>query len=129
MTHHTKWRLLSIAIYVIFVIICIAFKLLRPSDIGMAWSIFWYIAAAGLAYYFYFKNISYQEVVYYARQLNLDRSDLEAIVPNRKNTAEVPDPAHPNMFSPIVQVPLGILNQLSDELIKQAKAQSVVPFK
>ncbi len=40
MTHHTKWRLLSIAIYVIFVIICIAFKLLRPSDIGMAWSIF-----------------------------------------------------------------------------------------
>ncbi|WP_054708576.1 hypothetical protein [Secundilactobacillus paracollinoides] len=90
---------------------------------------FWYIAAAGLAYYFYFKNISYQEVVYYARQLNLDRSDLEAIVPNRKNTAEVPDPAHPNMFSPIVQVPLGILNHLSDELIKQAKEQSVAPFK
>ncbi len=129
MTHHTKWRLLSIAMYVIFVVICIIFKLLRPADIGWSWSVFWYIAAAGIAYYFYFKNVAYQEVVYYAKKLQMTRSDLEAIVPNRKNTAEVPDPDHPNIFSPIVQVPLAILNRLSDELIKQAKEQEIPPFK
>ncbi|WP_175279790.1 hypothetical protein [Secundilactobacillus collinoides] len=86
MTHHTKWRLLSIAMYVIFVVICIIFKLLRPADIGWSWSVFWYIAAAGIAYYFYFKNVAYQEVVYYAKKLQMNRSDLEAIVPNRKKT-------------------------------------------
>ncbi|KRM73281.1 hypothetical protein FC82_GL001473 [Secundilactobacillus collinoides DSM 20515 = JCM 1123] len=115
--------------YVIFVVICIIFKLLRPADIGWSWSVFWYIAAAGIAYYFYFKNVAYQEVVYYAKKLQMNRSDLEAIVPNRKNTAEVPDPDHPNIFSPIVQVPLAILNRLSDELIKQAKEQEIPPFK
>ena len=129
MSHKTKWRTISIAIYIIFVIVAVSLKLLTPARVGLSWSIFWYIAVAGFLYYFYFKNVAYQEVIYYARELHLNRSDLEAIVPDRKNTAEVPDPDHPNIFSPLVQVPLEIINKLTTELEKRAKDAQVTPFK
>ena len=129
MSHKTKWRTISIAIYIIFVIVAVSLKLLTPARVGLSWSIFWYIAVAGFLYYFYFKNVAYQEVIYYARELHLSRSDLEAIVPDRKNTAEVPDPDHPNIFSPLVQVPLEIINKLTTDLEKRAKDAQVTPFK
>ena len=129
MSHKTKWRTISIAIYIIFVIVAVSLKLLTPARVGLSWSIFWYIAVAGFLYYFYFKNVAYQEVIYYARELHLSRSDLEAIVPDRKNTAEVPDPDYPNIFSPLIKVPLEIINKLTTELEKRAKDAQVTPFK
>lgn len=120
---------ISIVIYVIFVICAVEFKLLDPAKIGWSWTVFWYIAAAGFMYYFYFKNMAYREVIYYARQFHLTKTDLEAIVPNRKNTAEVPDPDHPNIFTPLIQVPLSVTNPLTDVLEKRAKKENVKPFR
>jgi hypothetical protein len=80
-------------------------------------------------YYFYFKNMAYQEVIYYARQFHLKKVDLEAMVPDRKNTAEVPDPDHPNMLIPLIQVPLSVTNRLTDVLEQRAKTENVKPFK
>ena len=129
MTHRIKWATLSIVIYVIFVACAIAFKLLDPAKIGLSWTVFWYIAAAGLMYYFYFKNMAYREVIYYARQFHLTRLDLETMVPNRKKTAEVPDPDHPSIFTPLISVPLSVTNRLTDILEKRAKDEHVAPFK
>ncbi|HBF74417.1 MAG TPA: hypothetical protein DDW71_04065 [Lactobacillus sp.] len=129
MTHRAKWMTISVVIYVIFVVCAVAFKLLDPAKIGLSWTVFWYIAAAGLMYYFYFKNMAYQEVIYYARQFHLKKVDLEAMVPDRKNTAEVPDPDHPNILIPLIQVPLSVTNRLTDVLEKRANEENVKPFK
>ncbi|WP_279404062.1 hypothetical protein [Secundilactobacillus kimchicus] len=43
-------------------------------------------------YYFYFKNVSYQEVIYYARALHLDQAALEALVPDRKKNGRGAQP-------------------------------------
>lgn len=129
MTHRVKWASISIVIYVIFVACAIGFNLLNPAKIGISWTIFWYVAAAGLMYYFYFKNMAYQEVIYYARQLKLSKTDLEAMVPDRKNTAEVPDPDHPNILTPLIQVPLSVTNVLTDVLEKRAKDAGIAAFK
>ncbi|WP_288531753.1 hypothetical protein [uncultured Secundilactobacillus sp.] len=128
MTQHRKWQLISILAYVAFIVLAIVFKFLDPAKIGLSWTIFWVVFGAGIAYYFYFKNVSYQEVIYYARALHLDQAALEALVPDRKKTAEVPNPDRPNMFSPLAQVPIGVLNTLTDELAKQAKAAGIAKF-
>lgn len=120
---------ISVIIYVIFVICAVEFKLLDPAKIGLSWTVFWYIAAAGFMYYFYFKNMAYQEVIYYARQFHLTKTDLEAMVPDRKSTAEVPDPEHPSILTPLIQVPLSVTNRLTDVLEKRAKEENVTSFK
>lgn len=129
MTHRAKWMTISVIIYVIFVICAVEFKLLDPAKIGLSWTVFWYIAAAGFMYYFYFKNMAYQEVIYYARQFHLTKTDLEAMVPGRKSTAEVPDPEHPSILTPLIQVPLSVTNRLTDVLEKRAKEENVTSFK
>lgn len=129
MTHRAKWLSISVIIYAVFVVCAVAFKLLDPAKIGMSWTVFWYVAAAGFMYYFYFKNMAYREVIYYARQFHLTKADLEALVPNRKSTAEVPDPEHPGLLTPLIQVPLSVTNRLTDTLEKRAKEEHIAPFK
>ncbi|GAW98273.1 hypothetical protein [Secundilactobacillus mixtipabuli] len=129
MTHRAKWTVISVAIYVVFVICAVVFKLLDPARIGLSWTVFWYVAAAGFMYYFYFKNMAYQEVIYFARQFHLTKADLETMVPDRKATAEVPDPERPGILTPLIQVPLSVTNRLTDALEKRAKAEHVTPFK
>lgn len=129
LTHRTKWQLISTLIYIVFVIAAVVFKFLDPARIGIAWTIFWYVAVAGFMYYFYFKNMAYQEVIYYAHQFHLTQRDLEEMVPDRKKTAEVPNPEHPNILSPLIQVPLAVTNPLTDILEARAKEEDVAPFK
>ncbi|MTV82785.1 hypothetical protein [Secundilactobacillus folii] len=128
-THRVKWASISIIIYVIFVVCAVVFNFLDPAKIGISWTIFWYVAVAGFMYYFYFKNMAYQEVVYYARQFHLTKTDLEAMVPDRKKTAEVPDPERANIFTPLISIPLNVTNRLTDILEKRAHDEGVAPFK
>lgn len=67
MTHKQTWATVSTVIYVAFILAAVFTGFLNPSQIGLEWTIFWVVVVAGLCYYFYFKNISYREVVYYAK--------------------------------------------------------------
>lgn len=129
MTHRAKWLTISVVIYAVFAACTVEFKLLDPAQIGLSWTVFWYVAAAGFMYYFYFKNMAYREVIYYARQFHLTKADLEVMVPDRKKTSEVPDPDHPSILTPLIQVPLSVTNRLTDTLEKRAKAEHIEPFK
>lgn len=128
MTHRVKWAISAILIYVVFVVCAVVFDLLDPRQIGLAWTIFWYVVVAGIVYYLYFKNLAYQEVLYYARQLHLSKTDLAALVPNRPKTVALPDPAHPSLLAPVYQLPLSVTNQLTEVLIKRAKEAGIPRF-
>lgn len=121
MTHKQRWAAISAVIYVVFVVAAIIIGFLDPSQIGLQWTIFWYFVVAALCYYFYFKNVSYREVVYYATQLGLHQDDLKAMVPNLKETQDVPNPDHPDFFSPFAKVPINVVNVLTDKLVPMAK--------
>ncbi|WP_203642078.1 hypothetical protein [Levilactobacillus andaensis] len=129
MTHKQRWAAISIAIYVIFVIAAVVIGFLDPSQIGLEWTIFWYFVMAGLCYYFYFKNVSYREVVYYAKQLGLHKEDLVALIPHLKETQDVPDPDRPNFLSPFAKIPISVVNQLTDQLEPRAKEQDIAPYR
>jgi len=129
LTHKQRWALISVILYVVFVVAAIVWGFLDPSRIGLQWTIFWYFTGAGLAYYFYFKNVSYREVVYYAQQLGYNKADLVEMVPKLKENQDVPDPDHPNFFSPFAKVPITIVNELTDQLEPQAKAKDIPPYR
>jgi len=129
LTHKQRWAAISIAIYVIFVIAAVVIGFLDPSQIGLEWTIFWYFVMAGLCYYFYFKNVSYREVVYYAKQLGLHKEDLVALIPHLKETQDVPDPDRPSFLSPFAKVPISVVNQLTDQLEPRAKEQDIAPYR
>ena len=129
MTHKQRWAAVSVVLYLVFVIAAITTGFLDPSKIGLQWTIFWYFTGAGLAYYFYFKNVSYREVVYYAQQLGLHKDDLVAMVPKLKETQDVPDPDRPHFFSPFAKVPITVVNDLTDQLAPRAQEQQIPPYR
>ena len=128
MTQHRKWQLITVGLYIVYLAVAFGMNFITPAKVGLAWTIFWVVVGAGICYYLYFKNLSYQEVIYYARKLNLNQGDLEAMVPDRKEKDLVPNPDKPNLFSPIAQVQISTLNVLTDELEKRAKEQGIPAF-
>lgn len=128
MTTKHRWAAISVAIYVVFILAAVVIGFLNPARIGLQWTIFWVVAVAGLCYYFYFKNISYRVVIYYAKKLDLHKADLASLVPNLKDTQDVPDPDRPNLLSPFVGIPISVTNQLTEQLIDQAQQANIPPF-
>lgn len=128
MKNKTKWLTISIIIYIIFAIAVTASGLVAPSKIGLAWTLFWYLAVALFMVYFYYKSTNYDAVVYYAKQLHLTEEDLREMVPDIKKSDDVPNPDKPNLFSPIVQVSFKVLNALLPQLEKQAKEHQIPRF-
>lgn len=129
MSHKFRWAAVSVVLYIVFVIAALTIGFLDPAKIGLEWTIFWYFTAAGLAYYFYFKNYSYREVIYYARQLGLHKDDLVALIPKLKETQDVPDPDHAHFLSPYAKVPITVVNTLTDHLKPQALEQGIPEYK
>ncbi|HJE45480.1 hypothetical protein FD30_GL000806 [Levilactobacillus namurensis DSM 19117] len=129
LTHKQRWAAVSVVLYLVFVIAAITTGFLDPSKIGLQWTIFWYFTGAGLAYYFYFKNYSYREVIYYAQKLGLHKTDLLEMAPDLKHNQDVPDPDHPSFLSPFAQVPITVVNALTDQLLPQADAQHIPRYK
>ncbi|GAK47284.1 hypothetical protein LOSG293_040300 [Secundilactobacillus oryzae JCM 18671] len=124
----TKWLIISVIIYIIFVVAVTPTGILSPAQIGLPWTIFWYVVAAMFMYYFYYKNVSYAEVIYYAQQLKLTEDELRNMVPDIKKSEDVPNPAKPNLFSPLVQVSFRILNDLLPKLQQMAKEKGIEDF-
>lgn len=124
----TKWLIISVIIYIIFVVAVTPTGILSPAQIGLPWTIFWYVVAAMFMYYFYYKNVSYAEVIYYAQQLQLTEDELRNMVPDIKKSEDVPNPAKPNLFSPLVQVSFRILNELLPKLQQMAKEKEIEEF-
>lgn len=129
MTHKQHWAALSGALYLLFIVAAWFTNFLDPSRIGLEWTIFWLVTVAGLAYYFYFKNVIYREVIYYAQQLDYHKADLLALVPDLKPNQDVPDPDKPSFFSPFAQIPISVINQLTDHLVTAAKQHHVAPYR
>ncbi|MCH5464132.1 hypothetical protein [Levilactobacillus tujiorum] len=129
MTAKQCWASISILLYVAFVLVAIFTGIIAPKQVGLEWTIFWYFTAAGLCYYFYFKNVSYREVIYYAKKLGYHKDDLVSMVSKLKETQDVPDPDHPRLLSPLAKVPLTVVNQLTDQLEAQAKEQHIPRYR
>lgn len=129
MTHKQTWAIVSTVIYVAFILAAVLTGFLNPSQIGLEWTIFWVVVVAGLCYYFYFKNVSYREVIYYAKKLDYHKDDLVALVPKLKETQDVPDPDHPHFFSPFAGIPLAVTNRLTEQLEPLAKKQQILPYR
>lgn len=129
MTAKQCWASISILLYVAFVLVAIFTGIIAPKQVGLEWTIFWYFTAAGLCYYFYFKNVSYREVIYYAKKLGYHKDDLVSMVSKLKETQDVPDPDHPRLLSPFAKVPLTVVNQLTDQLEAQAKEQHIPRYR
>lgn len=129
MTAKQCWASISILLYIAFVLVAIFTGIIAPKQVGLEWTIFWYFTAAGLCYYFYFKNVSYREVIYYAKKLGYHKDDLVSMVSKLKETQDVPDPDHPRLFSPFAKVPLTVVNQLTDQLEAQAKEQHIPRYR
>ncbi|MGP3639336.1 hypothetical protein [Lentilactobacillus hilgardii] len=129
MSTKVKFSLISLIGYLIFATAAFTFGFLDPNRIGLQWSIFWYIAAALITYYLWFKNVVYKRVMYYARQLKLTKNDLQKFLPNLKKSQDIPDPQRKNYFAPIFNFPLQGLDVLDKELAKEAKEKGIKPFK
>lgn len=129
MSTKVKFAIIGVITYLIFVIAALTLGFLDPSRIGITWSIFWYVIAALIIYYLWFKNVVYQRVMYYARQMALTKTDLQQFLPHLKKSQEVPDPQRHNYFAPIFNFPLQGLDVLDKELTKMAAKQGVKPFK
>lgn len=129
MTAKQCWASISILLYIAFVLVAIFTGIIAPKQVGLEWTIFWYFTAAGLCYYFYFKNVSYREVIYYAKKLGYHKDDLVSMVSKLKETQDVPDPDHPRLLSPFAKVPLTVVNQLTDQLEAQAKEQHIPRYR
>lgn len=129
MSTKVKFAIIAVLTYIIFVIAAIGFGFLDPQKIGITWSIFWYVAAALIIYYLWFKNVVYHRVMYYARQLKLTKADLQKFLPNLKKSQVIPDPQRNNYFAPIFNFPLQGLDVLDKALTKEAKQRHIQPFK
>lgn len=129
MSTKVKLMLISILTYCIFVFLAIFIGFLSPAKIGITWTVFWYVAAAGIVYYLWFKNLVFQKVIYYARQLKLTQIDLAKMLPNLKESQVVPDPNKANLIAPLFNFPLQGLDILNTKLSKQAAEQGIKPFK
>lgn len=129
MTAKQCWASISILLYIAFVLVAIFTGIIAPKQVGLEWTIFWYFTVAGLCYYFYFKNVSYREVIYYAKKLGYHKDDLVSMVSKLKETQDVPDPDHPRLLSPLAKVPLTVVNQLTDQLEAQAKEQHIPRYR
>ncbi len=129
MSTKIKFAIVSICLYIIFVLLAIIVGFLNPAKIGITWSVFWYIAAAGIAYYLWFKNVIWARVKYYARMLDLRQIDLQKMVPNLKKSQVVPDPQRKTMFAPIFNFSLQGLDILDKNLTELAERKHIKPFK
>ncbi len=116
MSLKTKWTLISILTYVIFVILAVTTGILNPARIGIAWSVSWYIIAAAIVYYLWFKNIIFEQVMTKARKLGLSKNDLAKMLPKLKKNQEIPDPKKRHFFSPIFNFSLQNLDILNKKL-------------
>ncbi|KRL61183.1 hypothetical protein FD08_GL003019 [Lentilactobacillus parakefiri DSM 10551] len=104
-------------------------NILSPEKIGITWTIFWYVAAAGIVYYLWFKNLVFQRVMYYSKALNLTQVDLAKMLPNLKESQVVPDPGKPAIIAPIFNFPLQGLDILNAKLTPMAKQKGIPPFR
>ncbi|GHP14826.1 hypothetical protein YK48G_22510 [Lentilactobacillus fungorum] len=129
MSTKSKITIISILSYGFFVILAYFFKFLSPAKIGITWTAFWYIAVALIVYYLWFKNLIFQRVIYYARQLNLTQADLANRLPNLKPNQIVPDPHRVNLFAPLFTFPLQGLDRLNTQLTQEARQNGIKPFK
>ncbi|AQW20834.1 hypothetical protein PL11_002335 [Lentilactobacillus curieae] len=129
MTSKTKWTLIGILTYCIFIIVTLGFNLLAPNRVGITWTVFWYVAAALIIYYLCFKNWVYHRVLYYARKLELTQADLAAFLPDLKQTQEIPNPNKRHLFSPLFTLSLQNLDTLDRQVKKIAKTKNIDPYK
>ncbi|WP_040471098.1 hypothetical protein [Lentilactobacillus kisonensis] len=129
MATKSKLTIISILTYCLFVILTFFTGFLSPAKIGITWTVFWYVAVAGIIYYLWFKNLVFQKVIYYARQLQLTQTDLAKLLPNLKESQVVPDPQKANFIAPLFNFPLQGLDILNNKLAKQAAQQGVKPFR
>ncbi len=60
--------------------------------------------------------------------IETDRDELRNMVPDIKKSEDVPNPAKPNLFSPLVQVSFRILNDLLPKLQQMAKEKGIEDF-
>lgn len=129
LTHKLRWALAAAALYVAFVVIAVTTGFLAPSKIGLQWTILWYFVAAGLAYYFYFKNVTYREIIYYAQKLGYHYVDLKSWVPNLRANQDVPNPDKPRFFSPFTKVPITATNIIGDKLTAEAQQKGIPQYR
>ncbi|WP_225417460.1 hypothetical protein [Lentilactobacillus kosonis] len=97
----TRWTLIGILTYCIFAVITFGFNLLSPARVGITWTVFWYIAAALIIYYICFKNLVFRRMLYNARQLHMTKTDLATLLPNMKQSQDIPNPDKHQPFSPL----------------------------
>ncbi|MDS1016170.1 hypothetical protein [Lentilactobacillus buchneri] len=129
MSTKSKLTIISILTYCAFIILAFFTNILSPAKIGITWTIFWYIAAAGIIYYLWFKNLVFQRVMYYSKALHLTQTDLAKMLPNLKESQVVPDPAKRAIIAPIFNFPLQGLDILNAKLTPMAKQKSIKPFR
>lgn len=125
LTHKLRWAIAAVILFVLFVLAAIYWGFLDPSKIGLEWTILWYFVAAGGAYYFYFKNVTYRAIIYYAHQLDYHYADLKAWVPNLRENQDVPNLDKPRWFSPFAKVPITATNIIGDKLLAEAKEKHI----
>lgn len=129
MSTKSKLTITSILTYCAFIILALFTNILSPAKIGITWTVFWYIAAAGIVYYLWFKNLVFQRVMYYAKALGLTQTDLAKMLPNLKQSQVVPDPTKRAIIAPILNFPLQGLDILNSKLTPMAKEKGIKPFR
>lgn len=129
MSTKVKLTITAILTYCVFAILAVTLGFLSPHKIGMTWSVFWYIAAACIVYYLWFKNLVFQRVLFYARQLKLTKQDLETMLPKLKKNQVVPDPNRRHLMAPIFNFPLQGLDILDRKLADVIKDKDIKKFR
>lgn len=124
----TKWILFSGGCYLLFAGCGLGFGFLSPAKISWPWTAFWLIAALGIAYYLGFKNLVFERTMYYAKQLDLTKADLVAMLPELTKRQEVPDPQKKHLLSPVFNFSLQNLDILERQLAQLAQTKGVKPF-
>lgn len=124
----TKWTIISIIAYLLFAGCGLGFGFLSPAKISLPWTAFWLIAALGIAYYLGYKNLIFERTMYYAKQLDLTKADLVAMLPELTGHQEVPDPQKRHLFSPVFNFSLQNLNILDHQLAQLAQTKGIKPF-
>ena len=80
-------------------------------------------------YYLWFKNLIFQRVMYYSKELGLTQTDLAKMLPNLKQSQVVPDPTKRAIIAPILNFPLQGLDILNSKLTPMAKEKGIKPFR
>ncbi|WP_268913375.1 hypothetical protein [Lentilactobacillus sp. SPB1-3] len=128
MKNKTRWTLTGILTYCLFAAITFGFNLLSPSRIGVTWTVFWYIAAALIIYYLCFKNYVFRRMLYNARQLHMTKDELAEMLPDIKQSQDIPNPQRHQPFSPLFTFSLQNLDKLDQELQKKATEHGIEPY-